>query len=144
MFGLLLSITVAAAAGPLGGGTGPDDPMAVPTAADSPGTIRVRPGETFVIKLDSNITTGFQWSMPEPPDPGVVDFLEKDYIPSDTGKRAGGGGREEWKFRAAGTGETTIDLIYSRSWELGVPPARTAAYRVVVSGTDGGPEERQP
>jgi len=130
----------AAAAAP----AGPGEPMAVPAAAASPETIRARPGETFVIELDSNITTGFQWSMSEAPDPEIVNFLEKNYIPSDSGRRAGGGGREEWKFRAAAPGETTIDLIYSRSWERGIPPARTAAYRVIVAATAGAAGERQP
>ncbi len=101
-------------------------------------TLSAVPGETFTIRLPSNITTGFGWKMPAPPEGGVLEFLDSEYIPPDR-PRIGGGGAEEWRFRALSPGETRIELDYVRSWEKGIPPARRACYLVVVSA-DGSQE----
>jgi inhibitor of cysteine peptidase len=107
---LLLFMLLSAGCG--GGNGGPkvyDDPSR---------TIDVAVGEEFIISLDSNITTGYSWQLASPLEEDVVVLVGSDYIPEPGAEnRAGAGGTEEWTFKAAGKGSTTISLQY-------VPPGK--------------------
>jgi predicted secreted protein len=99
--------------------------------AEDPAARTVRPGEVFSLRLASNMTTGFQWSLPEPPDGKVVVLVDHRYV-SPARKLPGAGGAEVWRFRAVARGEATITLQYARSWEKDVPPAEVAVYHILV------------
>ncbi|PID89696.1 MAG: hypothetical protein CSB01_00620 [Bacteroidia bacterium] len=81
---------------------------------------KVKKGDLFKIKLNSNPTTGYKWMLSEPIDTTIVKFDNKDYK-SSTGKSdkimLGGGGEETWIFKTIGKGKTKIKLKYARSWE---------------------------
>ncbi len=97
--------------------------------------IEVKVGETYTIVLDSNATTGFQWTANA--NISIEDVLEQtahQYIAPNTGDApvAGMAGVEEWTFKAVSAGTTTVTLSYDRPWEGGEKGGRTFELMVVV------------
>lgn len=96
-------------------------------------TVQVQASDTIVITLDSNATTGFRWALTGKPDPAVVELVGSDYI-APTSTLVGAGGQEVWRFRATGTGTTSLELRYGRSFSgetAGTP------FRITVEVTAG-------
>lgn len=91
-------------------------------------------GEQFVIQLDSNPTTGYEWSTTKPLDTAVVKKVQSQYIPDKVAKGVvGSGGVEKWTFEAVAKGKTTIVMGYARPFEKGVPPTQMVTFKVVVN-----------
>ena len=96
-------------------------------------TIEVKVGEEFVIALDSNATTGYAWQLATPLDEDIVTLVGSDYVPEPGAEnREGAGGVEDWTFKAAGAGETTIELEYVRSWEEETEASGATVFKVQV------------
>lgn len=95
-------------------------------------SFRVKVGEEFTATLLSNATTGYKWDLASPLKESIVKLAHQQYIAPEQSMRVGAGGKEAWTFRAVGRGKTEIRMKYVRPWEKGVPPARTAVYKVVV------------
>ena len=93
--------------------------------------VEVTAGQEFVIVLDSNRTTGYQWQSTGEPDKGIVQLLGSEYHSSET-ELVGAGGKEIWKFKALKQGETVIALKYVRPWEKDVPPVKYIQFTVIV------------
>ena len=101
------------------------------TQADT--TIKAQVGETFVIQLASNPTTGYQWKMTPKGDPGV-NLESSKYVPdtqTGTATMVGMGGMENWTFSAvaAGTGTLVFDSIPPGK----TTPAETVTFNVTVA-----------
>lgn len=94
-------------------------------------SIKVRVGEEFEIRLKSNPTTGYSWTMREPPDEAVVVITDKAFIAPGSG-RLGAPGEELWKLKAVGKGKTRISFEYRRSFEPDKPPAERETFQVMV------------
>ena len=101
------------------------------TQADT--TIKAQVGETFVIQLASNPTTGYQWKMTPKGDPGVNLESSKYVQDTQTGTATmvGMGGMENWTFSAvaAGTGTLVFDSIPPGK----TTPAETVTFNVTVA-----------
>jgi inhibitor of cysteine peptidase len=93
--------------------------------------IKLYPGDSLIVTLDSNPTTGFAWSIAGIGDEDVVDEVSNEYQGSDSGLM-GAGGQEVWTFEAGDKGTSIIEMQYSRSWETGVEPAATFNVTIVV------------
>jgi inhibitor of cysteine peptidase len=102
-----------------------------PVFTDPARPVEVAAGETFRIVLDSNRTTGYGWQLAELPDEAVVKKVHSRYR-APRAARPGAGGQEVWRFQAQMPGTAEIRMVYVRSWEKGVPPARTAVFKVTV------------
>ena len=83
------------------------------------------PGDTLVVKLGLNPTTGYRWTeKPANSNPRVLKRKSHEYIRRD-GKGPSGrpmvgvGGIETWTFNAAKNGEATLDFAYGRPWQGG-------------------------
>lgn len=137
------AIVLACAMALPGCASGTDDaPSADKTSANAPqdavvdaradGETRLRRGQLLAIELDSNASTGYTWEIVEDGSP----VLEPAPVPASAAPTVapmpGAGGTSRWRFRAAQSGTTNLRLVYRRSWEKDVEPARTASYRVVV------------
>lgn len=112
--------------------------VAIPWSDDAPAVkappvyhqgddISVRQGDEFVVALPANPSTGYQWTAADDPD---VLFESSHQVPGGT--QPGAPGTQELSFRAEHTGRSTLKLVYSRSFEPGVPPAKTATFPVTV------------
>jgi predicted secreted protein len=99
--------------------------------SDPADTINVKPGEEFVIVLESNASTGFRWTLSAPLDPTVLRLLITEYKPGGGGGVVGAGGYEHWHFGAEGRGTTLIPMSYVGPG--GGAPAKTAFFTVKVS-----------
>ncbi|MGB2706233.1 MAG: protease inhibitor I42 family protein [Candidatus Omnitrophota bacterium] len=96
--------------------------------------IEVKVSQNFIIKLESNQTTGYLWKLAAPVDKKILKCENVDYITGDeTGIIiVGGGGEERWTFKATGPGETKVSFKYVRPWEKGVPPAKNLTFKINV------------
>ncbi len=88
-------------------------------------------GQQLTILLDSNPTTGYRWEMAQAVDSAVIRIDEFLFEPSSDGK-PGSSGKEVWKFRARGRGETTLHFRYSRPWEKDTPPLKEKMVHIKV------------
>jgi inhibitor of cysteine peptidase len=94
--------------------------------------IEVKIGQEFLITLDSNMTTGYQWQLVKPPDIGIVELLNNEYR-APRNKIIGAGGQEIWSFKAVAPGKTIISMKYVRPWEKDVPPVKNVQFQIIVS-----------
>jgi inhibitor of cysteine peptidase len=70
-------------------------------------------GEPFVIELESNPTTGYEWQLQV--DPNKVEIINRKYQSSGSG--IGAGGSEQITLRPISSGDTSIRALYKRNWE---------------------------
>jgi len=87
-------------------------------------------GQSLVVTLESNATTGYSWALAQNSDESVLSKTGDEYVAPQT-TLVGAGGKEEWAFKALKKGNSTISLGYSRPWES-TPPAKTFDLTVVV------------
>ena len=81
--------------------------------------IEVPVGDTFILKLGSNMTTGFQWGEEAGISNGdVLKQTGYEFTEPDTGT-VGAAGQEVWTFEALKKGTTTVSMSYDQLWEGG-------------------------
>ena len=78
-------------------------------------TINASVGKEFIIALDSNPTTGYDWDADY--DGNMLSLVEEEYSTQKCPGLVGAGGTQYFTFKASKTGETKITLDYQRSWE---------------------------
>lgn len=109
---------------------------AIVVGKDSSGKkIAVPAGQTFVVRLPGNATTGYMWALAKIDGPAVEQVGKDEYIPDPPpgGKPlTGSGGVSVFTFKAAKAGAATISLEYKRSWEKDQPPAEKFSVTVDV------------
>ncbi len=127
----------------------------IATEADEGTTVQVTEGDTFVLKLGSNPTTGYQWKVTRTDRTFAYPFADDFEGPGASGP-VGSGGTQILKWStdavsdAAGTpviskvGKHTIIVEYRRSFEPASTPA-VKTYKImveVVAPTSGGEESQ--
>ena len=89
------------------------------TYVDAEKTISVSVNQEFVIALDSNPTTGYDWE--ESYDNNMLSLVEKEYSPDEKAPGlVGAGGTQYFRFKALKAGKTEITVNYKRSWETDI------------------------
>lgn len=98
--------------------------------SDAGKSIAAKAGQTIVIRLESNRSTGYRWLLQ--PGSGVLESLsDASYTPRAPGE-VGEAGIETWSFRAQHSGQETLRFEYRRPWENGVQAAKTLSFPVTV------------
>lgn len=97
---------------------------------DNGGQVALEVGQTLVLSLESNPTTGYQWQIAEL-DEAILKQTDYEYE-ADQPVLVGSGGKEVWRFQAQSSGSTTLSLGYKRSWEEGVEPIQAFTVEVLV------------
>lgn len=95
------------------------------------GTVTVAAGQTFLIALDSNPTTGYSWSALPGFDAAVVTVVGSSYRGPDRAL-PGAGGTQIVVLRALAPGTTKLRLGYARPFERGIPPVKRAEFSIRV------------
>ncbi|MGC9974928.1 MAG: protease inhibitor I42 family protein [Gaiellaceae bacterium] len=90
--------------------------------------IKLNSGDTLVVRLAGNATTGFRWSIVSRPK--ALRLVRSTYLTSPPG-RIGQGGTFSFRLSALG-GRGTLKLAYRRPWENGKPPAQSFSIEVQV------------
>lgn len=81
-------------------------------------TIEIKVGESFIIALDSNPTTGYTWH--EDFDKSFLELVDHEYERSLAGEGlVGAGGTESFEFKALKEGDTEVTMVYKQGWEGG-------------------------
>jgi inhibitor of cysteine peptidase len=102
------------------------------TQADNGGRITLQPGEVMTVTLNSNPTTGYGWQVLKINNAILVQEGDSVYEQSENSEGlVGAGGTETFRFKAVGSGETSLELGYMRPWE-DVPPIETYSVLVIV------------
>lgn len=92
--------------------------IAVFTANDT--NISVSSKEQFIISLESNPTTGYNWAVRIPDGADKIVIISSEFAKAKTGK-PGEGGEQLWRFKTLSTGEVKLELSYIRPWEKEEP-----------------------
>lgn len=100
-------------------------------ADDNSRQIELRKGQTMVITLEANPTTGYTWEVEKPLDEGGLRQVgEPEFKPESD--LIGAPGVQTLRFEAVNAGQTTLNLVYHRPWEEDVEPLETFSVQVVV------------
>jgi len=100
--------------------------------ADNGSTVELKTGDTLIITLEGNPTTGYQWELVPSQDGGMQLQGEPEYVAAKT-KLVGSGGVYHFTFRAENKGSTRIVLKYYRSFEpADTPPISTYSLNISV------------
>jgi len=96
--------------------------------------VELQKGQTLVITLESNPTTGFRWEVLELEEDILQQMGDPEFKVSDPREPPppGAGGWETWRFEATNAGQTALKLVYRRPWEEGEEPLETFSLQVVV------------
>lgn len=82
--------------------------------ADSGTVFTLKRGQTLILRLDENPTTGYRWSLPAL-DTEVLQFKSDDFNRvSNTG--IGAGGQRVFTFQANNPGQVKLGLKNLREW----------------------------
>ena len=103
------------------------------SGADDGGQVELSPGQVLVVELDSNVTTGYSWSVAELPGGVLEQDGEAVYTqPERNQGLVGAGGVETLRFKAVKAGDGALKLAYRRPWEKDTLPAEEFTVNVVV------------
>jgi inhibitor of cysteine peptidase len=88
---------------------------------DKTGIVVTPKNQRFIIKLQSNPSTGFSWFVREY-DSSLLTAVSQKYVPPGDKKLIGEAGYELWTFQVKSQAfmvpqQTTIRFVYSRPWE---------------------------
>ncbi len=90
-------------------------------------------GQTVVVALDSNPTTGYSWVVSSVDQNILRQDGDSSYQSSNSNPGVmGAGGVQSFRFEAANPGTTTLTLVYRRPWETSVAPIKTFTVQVAV------------
>jgi inhibitor of cysteine peptidase len=102
--------------------------------AEDDGTqVELRAGQVLVVTLESNPTTGYRWEVSEVDESVLAQIGEGEFqeAPKEGEQMVGVGGTETFRFESA-PGNTTLTLVYHRTWETDVEPEDTFTVEVTV------------
>lgn len=115
----MIGVVVIAIAVVLLGACGKPKPAAeiAATQASLGGTVDLHVGQTLVLKLDENPTTGYQWRCTWAPE-AALKLVDSSYQQPGPAVPGAGGVHTFW-LRGLQSGEATVTLQYGRWWEGG-------------------------
>lgn len=100
---------------------------------ESSGKVSLVLGDTLVVELPGNMTTGFQWEVSpiQPAETAGLAVVEGRYIPPQGGA-VGAPGKFAYIFRTIHVGAQDVELIYRRSFEKDKPPAKRYTVHAMI------------
>jgi inhibitor of cysteine peptidase len=83
--------------------------------ADSGGKFQLQPGQTLVIALEENPTTGYRWQIAASEE-NILKLISRNYEQAKTEPgKLGVGGVATFNFEASGKGSLILKMIYIRA-----------------------------
>lgn len=89
--------------------------------------VSVAVGETFLISLSANPSTGYGWEIDF--DPVGLRLIDRQHVPGASGM-VGSTGMDEFRLRGLAKGEYELRFSYQRAWEGRVQ--QSVVYRITV------------
>lgn len=93
-------------------------------------TITVSPEDTIVVRLKSQMGTGYGWHLKT--DDPRLKLLDEPDQENTTNRESGGVEHQVFRFKAVRPGTVTLELVYIRAWEKTAKPAKTFRLKVRV------------
>lgn len=94
--------------------------------------VKVKRGETFEVKLESQVATGYRWSLTDSLDARFLELIEKTYQRAEEDVD-GSPDLEIWKFKALSPGKTVINFLYNPAWQKEkADDAKTRSIEVII------------
>ena len=126
-------VLIAAGCGLMSKSEQPSPPPVTVSPAQSGTSVELASGQSLLVRLPSNPSTGYRWIYVEPKDAVLrVDGPSSFEAQSAGGGAAGAGGTEIWKLAPFKPGQQQLRFEYRRPWEQDVAPSRIATYSVTV------------
>ena len=101
----------------------------IPSGGDR---IKVKSGDTFEVKLESQVATGYRWQLSEDLDARYFELVETKYEPAKEDVD-GSLDTEIWIFKALRAGKTNIHLLYNPAWQQEkAPDDKTRTHEVTI------------
>jgi inhibitor of cysteine peptidase len=100
------------------------------TDQDNGKDVDLASNQTLVVKLASNPSTGYKWTVEG--DPSPLKLQRDSYRKNTKSSAMGAPGMQILQFSAGGSGMANLKLNYHRSFEYNQPPAKTFTLRVNV------------
>lgn len=97
---------------------------------DAGKTITLKTGDTLLIELDGNTSTGFNW-IPAAQNPILLNRVGETEVTPES-DQPGAPGKVVLQFEAVSQGQTLLHLDYKRAWEAEVEPEKIFEVTVVV------------
>jgi len=97
---------------------------------DDGSQVELNAGQTLVVSLEGNPTTGYTWEAAELDEQVLQQVGEAEFKPESDA--IGAGGMQTLRFETVNSGQTTLNLVYRRPWEEDVEPSETFSVQVVV------------
>jgi inhibitor of cysteine peptidase len=95
--------------------------------------IELTKGQTFNVTLETNPSTGYSWEVVELNTNLLQKIGEADSEPSITNEQlVGAPVMHTFQFEVINTGQTTLKIVYRRSWEQEVAPVNTFSIDIFV------------
>src|SRR5262245_5847357 len=108
----------------------PEPAPAMLSEADAARPVELERGRRITLRLESNHSAGYRWTLAASGDAGLEQIGEPFYTVEKS--VPGGGGAEYWTFRGTRSGTKRLEFEYRRPWEKDRPAARTLGYTVHV------------
>jgi inhibitor of cysteine peptidase len=89
-------------------------------------SFELKRGDTLVVRLDANPTTGYDWAIVGKPK--CLRLVGRSFVAPPPGL-VGAGGTDVFRFSVK-KGRGKLQLVYRRSWEKGIPPLRSFALTI--------------
>lgn len=106
-------------------------PAITVTGEDNGKDIDLITGGTLIVKLKSNPSTGYGWTVSG--DPSPLRLEKSTYVKNtQSSKTVGAPGMQVLRLSASSAGMATLTVVYRRSWEYNVPPVKIFSLRVNV------------
>ena len=121
---MLVALTVAT-------GCSPQQQEVKASIDDNGREMQLKKGQTLVVTLEGNPTTGYSWEVAGPLDEQVLRQAGEPEFQQES-DLVGAGGVQILRFEAVNAGKMTLKLIYHRPWEKDVEPLETYSIQVVV------------
>lgn len=109
----LAAVALAAGCGEDAVGSG----AAVYTEADSGSSVTAAVGDTVIIRLSENPSTGYAWDASS--SDGLQQLESSLVVPSASPAVVGAAGTREIRYEVRQSGRQTVEATYARSWETG-------------------------
>lgn len=94
-------------------------------------TFNVKVGETVVLELSSNPSTGYKWNLVGQSNDKCVTLENREYKAKDSDPNMiGSGGTDCWTYKAKKTGEVVLWFKYERENDV---VSKESYYKIVVS-----------
>ncbi|KPX85201.1 putative Lipoprotein [Pseudomonas meliae] len=109
----------------------PKNIVSIEAENDCPLTLQS--GQTLILTLPSNPTTGFRWLTQNPAQNILRSLGPEVYANAESKEMVGSGGQSVWRYKATDAGTERLVMTYQQPWAPEVAPEQTFECAITVN-----------